>query len=283
LTAEHSHAPLLSATEKALMVRLAVMLALHYHRCQQEDPKSYDEDKSESPISSILQAIITAWRPSEAFTEMEQDSDALRVFYSCALLPHEYTSTQEALDQAVRLVDCFEDFSNIRRLCDQLSRTLIEYAKHCSISTVSEVLTKILKRDQPKDSVISPSYDLSQPLAIICNKTRTEIDRTAALDVLRLFQNRDTSARATQTNRSTGGKSPKLSETQWTIFYELFQEPNLLRDGLGPKAIASFLRNRPGSEERDDALFVLAELSGGEDLKSSIKDRISPVIVPAPK
>ena len=268
-SAKHERTQIPSAAEKALMVRLAVMLVLHYQR---DDPKSYGENKNDPPINSVLQAIITAWEPSEAFTEMELGSDALRDFYLCTLLPHDYTSTQEVSDQAVRLVDCFEEFAPIRRLCDPLSGSLMEYAKYCPIHAVSEVMSKILKRDQPTDSVISPWYDLSQPLADICSKAQTETDLTATLDVLRLFQKREWLTLLAQKRHLTTPKRREACEEQWAILYEVFHERTPLKVGNGPGAIASFLRHLPGLEARHDALLDLAKISEREDLVKRVEE-----------
>lgn len=264
--AKQEHVSLLSAAEKALMVRLAVMLALHYWR---DDLKSDSENKNDPPIAPVIRAIITGWEPSE---EMELASDALRYFYLCTLIPHDYTSTQEVSDQAVRLVDCFEDFASVRRLCDLLSDSMMEYAKHCPVHNVSEVIRKILDRDPPRDSVISPWYDLSQPIADVCSKAQTITDLTAALDALRCFQKREWSTLLTQKHRLTAFKGRIKCEDQWAIFYELFNLLTPFKDCKDSQAIASFLRHLPLSEARYDALLALARISEREDLVRYVKE-----------
>lgn len=261
--AKHEHAPLLSAAEKALMVRLAVMLALHYRR---DDPKSDNEDKNDPPIAPVIRDIITGWEPSEAFTEIELASDALKDFYLCSLIPHDYTSAQAVSDQAVRLIDCFGDLASVRKLCDLLSDSLVEYAKQCPVDDVSEVIRKVLNQDQPTDSVISPWHDLSRPIADMCSKAENETDLTTVLDALRCFQKREWSSLLAQKHRSTASKGRIACEGQWAIFYKLLGVLTPLKDDKSSQAIASFLRHLPLSEARYDALLALAGISGRRTL-----------------
>jgi len=242
----------LCPAERAAMVRLAVVLALHY---EHGEVKPDIREMNDESILDVLRIIITKWTPSAECTDMETETEAFQNFYICAIAPHDYTIQEEVASLGLRIIKSFEEFASVRKLCHILSDRLTKYAKFCNTDAATKVITKILQQDQPVDSVLSIWNDLAPAISETCRNSETKTDGQKILGLFQLFRDRELLLQRTQ----IAIKSVKRAAEQWRELLEKIERLMPIRDDKGQKAITDFLKHPPASELRDDALLALGD------------------------
>jgi hypothetical protein len=254
-----------SEAENALMLRLAVALGLHYQHATENSESHWDTTGLETPITQFPADIITKWEPSEALTEMEIATKALKDLYICTSIKHDYKLSQEVSDQATRLVDCFTNLAFVRRFCDLLSSALSEFALKCDSAIVAKVIGKILKVKRSPTSTFSMWQHLSSPIVALCSKSQSEKDTEKVLETLTVFRGSEWSLLAAQRHPITSPLGLPAYNAQWNLFLDIVRALMPLKDSKIIEWLSLFLSHSPPSKSRDEAQLKLAEISKRPD------------------